>query len=476
MTDQSSLNSPNSHRGAARILWLSPSDTVLLFSLSGESREQPQTGDGLRRQISPALVFSISSAFPYFSRDLNGCGSFFGGSMSKKGFVFPEIPSLISKDSDKPNWSLCIGAGVSYPLFPDWFELAAKLLNKSFKTDLFSKESLKATEFSPDTLIQIAKNESQLDSVAFENLMSETLYQNFREKVDPDDWASISAFLENNQPLLFKNEQKVFKKYQETLLKQTTSYVLAEAIFHSIDKNIAPKSILSFNAEPLLFSILNSFSLDKKTDKTHTVPKRLFNKVLNSTSNQNDKRIQFYFCHGLLPLSEKSDIHTFSTQKLVFSELEYLNLTNNAFSWQANTFINHCLTQHIFFVGTSLTDPNMRRWLGLTHQNRLNEMQSQEKNVTESTQHYWLNLIPENEEQIKMTEASVAHLGVRVIWLQKWSQAGTAIEKALGIYEKTKALKKPSQKTLKRTPTSKKGYPKTTSKTRANNKNIKESK
>ena len=47
--------------------------------------------------------------------------------MAKKGFSINNLPNFLAPSADKAGWSLCIGAGTSAPIFPDWYSLAEKL-------------------------------------------------------------------------------------------------------------------------------------------------------------------------------------------------------------------------------------------------------------------------------------------------------------------------------------------------------------
>ena len=253
--------------------------------------------------------------------------------MAKKGFELKTITRLISSDSDKPNWSLCVGAGISVPLFPSWYTLAKNLANVLVPEMNLDEKMVMELGFSADALIQMVKNKTKISDKDFALKMSEILYSDFKEKIEPNEWTSIAKVFEANhlQKITFR-EWKIFNKYRDTILKDTTSSIIAESVFKAIQSGISPKSILSFNAEPLLLVILNSLLIESKTDENHPMPKQLFNKVTGSLSNQINKRIQYVFCHGLLPLSNESDKFTYSTEKLVFSEEEYLQIANNSFS------------------------------------------------------------------------------------------------------------------------------------------------
>jgi hypothetical protein len=126
----------------------------------------------------------------------------------------------------------------------------------------------------------------------------------------------------------------------------------------------------------------------------------------------------------LAPLSKKRSPLLTASDKLVFSESSYLNLANTNFSWQSTEFISYCLNHTIIFIGVSLTDPNMRRWLSWIQ--KLKETEVLENNILpkevlkQSYSHYWINKKPDNIEEIEWIEACVKHLGIKIIWLDKW--------------------------------------------------------
>ena len=78
----------------------------------------------------------------------------------------------------------------------------------------------------------------------------------------------------------------------------------------------------------------------------------------------------------------------------------------------------------------------MRRWLSWTHANRLDEMRQNGIDIKDSTQHYWIRTIPNDKNTMPWIEAAVSHLGVRIVWIDNWSQVGLALNKMLGISKK----------------------------------------
>lgn len=76
--------------------------------------------------------------------------------MPKQGFLLADVPKLFSTANDKPGWALCIGAGTSVPLFPDWYSLGSEMAKQLVPETPFNVEALKKSGFSPDSMIQAA--------------------------------------------------------------------------------------------------------------------------------------------------------------------------------------------------------------------------------------------------------------------------------------------------------------------------------
>lgn len=59
--------------------------------------------------------------------------------MPKHGFSLDTVPPILINTVDKLGWSLCIGAGTSTPLFPDWYSLVETLSTNILPPELLSK-------------------------------------------------------------------------------------------------------------------------------------------------------------------------------------------------------------------------------------------------------------------------------------------------------------------------------------------------
>ena len=116
--------------------------------------------------------------------------------MSKQGFTLKSVKPVILNRLNNSGWALCIGAGTSLPMFPDWVELVMLLAAR----DLAPSEApqvLKSLhqKFSPDTLLQASKDRLGLDDDQFAALLSESLYKGIKSKLNNTDWDCFTSIL-----------------------------------------------------------------------------------------------------------------------------------------------------------------------------------------------------------------------------------------------------------------------------------------
>ena len=109
-----------------------------------------------------------------------------------------------------------------------------------------------------------------------------------------------------------------------------------------------------------------------------------------------------------------------------------MQLANSPISWQAINFIENCMQRKVVFVGVSLSDANMRRWLGWIHSNKMEEFSVNGLKCKDATEHFWINKKPKTDVEKTWMEESVAHLGVRLVWIDEWNQVGDVLGKMLG--------------------------------------------
>ena len=342
--------------------------------------------------------------------------------MAKKGLKLDNIYQLVAPDK---GWSLCVGAGCSFPLFPSWEEFAMSVARKCIGQPQVP-DQIKDI-FSPEVILQIAYERAQRPD-DFVKSMGEKLYNGVFKGLSPDKKTLVATCLSKQTP----SRNTDWGEYLQIINNKgiTTSHYLAKFIAKSIyEINRPPRSILTFNAEILLPSLINAYC--------HQQYKK-YNKVLDymvePTSAQYQHRIPYYFCHGVIPVpySNSAAQHYFNAaDKLVFSENEYLQLANSVFSWQSSSFMNTLTNNTVFFVGLSLRDPNIRRWLAWIQKSKLTAINLITDDCVNSTSHYWIERDPKKPNLRAWYEASVAHLGIRMIWVDDYSQIVDVLEKGI---------------------------------------------
>lgn len=359
--------------------------------------------------------------------------------MPKEGIDISKIKPIISDVNKRCGWALCIGSGISVPIFPNWYQLVEEIIKSNCEpSEAIEITKLKELGISADGMIQSVKNILNVEDDMFAMILSESLYSKLRMNLSEKEWKNISKVLDSSNPNVLNDRVwKEFIKVRNKLFYKTSANAIAKVVLKSIEQGIGPQSILSFNAEALLLAIINSYIREPyigKIKRRNDTCKGKFDKIVSGISNRSSQKIPYIFCHGTLPTYESPyKKFEFGMHKLVFSESSYLQLSNNAFSWQANSFINMCANHRVIFIGLSLTDANIRKWLSWVHSNRIDEYKKYNLDTNESTNHYWINKKPKTDIEKKWIEASVAHLGIRMIWINDWDEIGVALGKLLNI-------------------------------------------
>lgn len=291
-------------------------------------------------------------------------------------------------------------------------------------------------QFSPDSLIQAASNRS---GAGFVDTLATELYLNLSSQLSVQDWKTVASVLA--RPGKKAVSEKTWERFLEIFRKKlppTAALGLSEVLADVVGTDCEPAAVLSFNAEPLLFALINAVTWERATNAGRKLPakganREFFDVVTRSISGRKVDRVPFVFCHGVLPVpGQKAVAGMTALDKLVFSESDYLQLANNAYSWQASAFLDACSSRRVLFLGVSLSDPNMRRWLSWTHSNRLRELAIINDGYHgPSTFHYWLRKRPSSIEEMRWIEASVQHFGIRLVWLDDWDQAPVTLRRML---------------------------------------------
>jgi hypothetical protein len=323
-------------------------------------------------------------------------------------------------------------------MFPGWNSFVERLIAKDVGEEkAHNLASRLLSQYSPDALIQATHDRLGLKEEKFIELLSVELYRDWRSRITPSEWDFFTMMLSVRIGEYRRSQWISYLRLIRNHFPSLTALSIAKIISDTCGSDIGPSAIMSFNAEPLLASLINAFlRIDKLTAREAGASAgQKFDLVTHSISNRNSRRVPYYFIHGLLPVpvEVKKRRVVEAIDKLVFSESEYLQMANTAFSWQSSVFLELASAQSLVFVGMSLSDPNMRRWLSWVHMNRMKELGTRYMYGGASTTHYWIRKQPATADERSWIESSVEHLGVRVVWLNEWDQIGHALRSMLGL-------------------------------------------
>ena len=348
--------------------------------------------------------------------------------MAKHGLTLSNLSPILNDRNIR--WSLCIGAGTSLPVFPDWFSLIERIIKQHCSVkEQIDINIFHSMGFSADAMMQAILNKLKLSEEEFAMLLSKELFAPIKSELSRIEW---EAFKKVHDCIgisgISHKTWNTFNDINDRLMNNTSASILAQSTVKAIQYDKGPDTILSFNAEALFLALLNYYWYRGKNKKNK------FDRVMNSLSNRQHDRIPYVHCHGVVPIEgSRLKWGRNGIDKLVFSEESYLNLSNSSFSWQAANFIDCCLHNRVIFVGVSFTDNNLRRWLSLIHKNKIDDLKRNGIMKTDTNEHYWINKKPRSLVEMKWIEDTVSHLGIRLIWIDDWTEIGIVLETLLGI-------------------------------------------
>lgn len=154
--------------------------------------------------------------------------------------------------------------------------------------------------------------------------------------------------------------------------------------------------ILTYNYDDYLESYLESIN-------------EQFNSLYDSKCDINN-RLSVYHVHGFLPeVKYKSHIQERYQKSVYLTEENYNELYNHPYSWQISSQLSFFRENTCLFVGCSLSDPNIRRLLEMTHK--------------ENRTHYAIltrDMMTTND----LVKASnhFARIGIEVIWVNNYRE------------------------------------------------------
>jgi hypothetical protein len=232
---------------------------------------------------------------------------------------------------------LVLGAGVSasYGL-PDWKMLLQKLLLISLKSD----NSNNKNKIDEDSGV-LAKTFSQIfDSNSL--ITARYLHNHFRE-THPRSQLAFEAAIRD----ALYGELKV--KKESELMKEIRKLCIAAGRSPNLD------SIITYNYDDMLEKCLKNIEVD--------IP---FKAIHASGMKSKKNELSIYHVHGYLPSSGKLT----TKNKVVLSEDRYHQQYSDVYGWSNLIQINKFKDHNCVFIGLSFSDPNLRRLLDISKNER----------------------------------------------------------------------------------------------------------
>lgn len=334
------------------------------------------------------------------------------------------------------DWTLCLGAGICKGILPDWFDLTNRLVNRCFGFNWDAKTFKSQSEligFSLDSWIQGCLNEHVLLTkgtiTSFNEILEEELYRDLLEN-------AYKYKIRNAVIKMFEKPKKLSQKeisevcdFFEKQYKGTTLMQLINVLLQPSDKVCLPKSIVTFNADSLLYSLLilfniRNFNLGKLSPLNPKEPYRKITKPYQTWGNN----IPIFHLHGSIsPSLNNKKKPDDSRDNLIFLESSYTKVAGSMFSWAQTNFLYFAQNNKLIFLGLSMSDPNIRRWLSWTAENYSKELQKKVGDDTLSLRHIWIKTKMKSKDSQSFIDVSLHHLGVKVALIDSW----TDLEKGL---------------------------------------------
>ncbi len=268
--------------------------------------------------------------------------------------------------------TLILGAGVSVGSgLPTWSELINDLMASYVQRTYSGTHGSEKTYAINAALADQFRNTSPIQTAEF-----------IKSRMSTND------FLESMKASLYKANDQIYKPNS-----------LISAIIHL---GAGIHAIVSFNYDDLIERALQEAQID-------------FTSVIEGRDLNRIHGIPVYHPHGYLPRQGAS------STSIVFSESQYHTQYAENNSWTNIVVQRLLLESTCLFVGTSLSDPNLRRIIDLSHRQNTEQ------------RHFYMTLAPRQSEKYlsqavtEIQQASYEAIGVVPIWLESCQEAATIL-------------------------------------------------
>lgn len=224
------------------------------------------------------------------------------------------------------NLVLVLGAGVSFNFkIPTWDNLLQRLLIKTIE-----KES--------DTALLISKLFSKVFNPS--PLVAGRYLQSYYDEKDKKDKNRFEREVQN----------ALYETYDENAQSKVVDEIIKLCLAPGNSPNL--ESIITYNYDDIIER--------KLTEKNLDMP---FQSVYGQSIDTSKTDLKIFHVHGFLPKDGKIN----DENRITLGELVYHEQYTNIYSWNNIVQINKFRDKVCLFIGTSLSDPNIRRLLDISN-------------------------------------------------------------------------------------------------------------
>lgn len=332
-------------------------------------------------------------------------------------------------------WTLCLGAGISRDISPTWFDLARNIVNEIFSSSYDGPAFGKLIEDSGwnlDAWIQAAANEHLQQGKApsdFVDLIEGQLYSTIKAKAAGTRIAKDLVRVLNHPTEASKDHVIAVCEFFEANFSDCSLLDVTRFLIDAETKEKNPLAVLTFNADTLLETLIYLFQ--RRAHYLGPGPYGHPDYPYRTVQRPNDvprKGIPIYHCHGAItPRGPHVSKPRDSRDRLIFLENEYLRVATTSAAWPESAFLFYAQTTRMVFVGLSMADANIRRWMNSAHIEEKHDLGLIATGTPVNPAHLWVSRKPTDPKLERLKSVALTHLGIRPAWIAGWKHLGEGL-------------------------------------------------
>lgn len=311
------------------------------------------------------------------------------GSRPNAAQIQDSFISQLKREYEKEKIVLVLGAGVSISAgLPSWNRMISVLQAEMITHIVYERQGIpdaKAEQILELTNKYFKESNNSVSPIAQMRLLKSTLAVN--------DY-----------------NQMVFKALYGNTTKESKLLQAICKICKPNRKSAGVYSIITYNFDDLLERALSETSIEYQV-------------VCKDDDVLSNDDLNVFHVHGYLPNNQNALKQELN---LIFSEEEYHQVYNNPYSWSNLVQINSFRDKTCVFIGSSLTDPNLRRLLDISSRKGENPHHFaflQRPSIVKSTQQISDSIIKIHREILESLNSTYYRtLGLNIIWVDDFNE------------------------------------------------------